>query len=222
MLLFGALGFCDRLRARAAPAGRARRDAHRARPRTACSRSARTSAATSSCSPRPARRRSTEAQAPQLFNVVRELAIAANIPMPKVYVIDDTAPNAFATGRDPKHASIAITTGPAREARPRGAPGRHRPRALPRPQLRHPVLAARRRARRLDRPAGRLLPALHVLGRRRGRSRGSDARAAAAGSRRSCSWSRSSWRSSPRSPRGSSSWRSAASASTSPTRRRSS
>ena len=45
------------------------------------------------------------------MNVVRELAIAANIPMPKVYIIDDTAPNAFATGRDPQHASIAITTG---------------------------------------------------------------------------------------------------------------
>ena len=52
-----------------------------------------------------------EDQAPQLFNVVRELTIAADIPMPRVYVIDDTAPNAFATGRDPKHASIAITTG---------------------------------------------------------------------------------------------------------------
>jgi heat shock protein HtpX len=53
----------------------------------------------------------TEDQAPQLFNVVRELTIAADIPMPKVYIIDDTAPNAFATGRDPKHASIAITSG---------------------------------------------------------------------------------------------------------------
>jgi heat shock protein HtpX len=52
-----------------------------------------------------------EAAAPQLMNVVRELAIGANVPMPRVYVIDDTAPNAFATGRDPKHASIAITTG---------------------------------------------------------------------------------------------------------------
>jgi heat shock protein HtpX len=52
-----------------------------------------------------------ETAAPQLFNVVREISIAANVPMPKVYVIDDTAPNAFATGRDPKHASIAITTG---------------------------------------------------------------------------------------------------------------
>jgi heat shock protein HtpX len=52
-----------------------------------------------------------ETAAPQLMNVVREMAIAANVPMPKVYVIDDSAPNAFATGRDPAHASVAITTG---------------------------------------------------------------------------------------------------------------
>ena len=52
-----------------------------------------------------------EASAPQLMNVVREMAVAANVPMPAVYIIDDTAPNAFATGRDPAHASIAITTG---------------------------------------------------------------------------------------------------------------
>ncbi len=52
-----------------------------------------------------------ESTAPQLMNVVREMSIAANLPMPKVYTIDDTAPNAFATGRDPAHASIAITTG---------------------------------------------------------------------------------------------------------------
>jgi heat shock protein HtpX len=45
------------------------------------------------------------------MNVVQELAIAASVPMPKVYLIDDTAPNAFATGRDPAHASVAITTG---------------------------------------------------------------------------------------------------------------
>ncbi len=49
--------------------------------------------------------------APQLMNVVQEMAIAANVPMPKVYIIDDTAPNAFATGRDPQHASVAVTTG---------------------------------------------------------------------------------------------------------------
>ncbi|MEA2518195.1 MAG: heat shock protein HtpX [Chloroflexota bacterium] len=52
-----------------------------------------------------------ETSAPQLLNVVREMSLAANVPMPKVYLIDDTAPNAFATGRDPKHASVAITTG---------------------------------------------------------------------------------------------------------------
>jgi heat shock protein HtpX len=52
-----------------------------------------------------------EASAPQLMNVVREMAIAANVPVPAVYIIDDSAPNAFATGRDPAHASIAVTTG---------------------------------------------------------------------------------------------------------------
>ena len=53
----------------------------------------------------------SEQSAPQLMNVVREMSLAAGVPMPKVYVIEDTAPNAFATGRDPKHASVAITTG---------------------------------------------------------------------------------------------------------------
>ena len=53
----------------------------------------------------------TEKSAPQLMNVVREMTLAGGTPMPKVYIIEDTAPNAFATGRDPKHASVAITTG---------------------------------------------------------------------------------------------------------------
>lgn len=52
-----------------------------------------------------------DTSAPQVMNVVREMATAANVPMPRVYVIEDTAPNAFATGRDPKHASVAVTTG---------------------------------------------------------------------------------------------------------------
>jgi heat shock protein HtpX len=52
-----------------------------------------------------------ETSAPQLVNVVREMAIASNVPMPAVYIMDDSAPNAFATGRDPAHASIAVTTG---------------------------------------------------------------------------------------------------------------
>ncbi len=53
----------------------------------------------------------TEEQLPQLFNVVRELTIAGGLPMPRIYVIDDTSMNAFATGRDPEHASIAVTSG---------------------------------------------------------------------------------------------------------------
>lgn len=48
---------------------------------------------------------------PRLFHAVENLCIGAGIQMPKIYLIDDTAPNAFATGRDPKHASVAITTG---------------------------------------------------------------------------------------------------------------
>ncbi len=52
-----------------------------------------------------------KSQDPQLFNVVEEMAIAAGVPMPKVYLIHDPAPNAFATGRDPAHASVAITSG---------------------------------------------------------------------------------------------------------------
>jgi heat shock protein HtpX len=52
-----------------------------------------------------------ETDQPQLMNIVRELSIAANTPPPKVYLIDDTAPNAFATGRGPKNASIAVTRG---------------------------------------------------------------------------------------------------------------
>jgi heat shock protein HtpX len=47
----------------------------------------------------------------QLVNVVREMSLASGLPMPRVYVIPDSAPNAFATGRDPQHASIAATTG---------------------------------------------------------------------------------------------------------------
>ena len=48
---------------------------------------------------------------PQLFNVVDEMAVAASLPMPKVYIINDPAPNAFATGRNPQSASIAVTAG---------------------------------------------------------------------------------------------------------------
>lgn len=48
---------------------------------------------------------------PKLYNIVENLSITTGLPMPKVYVIDEQAPNAFATGRDPEHASVAATTG---------------------------------------------------------------------------------------------------------------
>ena len=48
---------------------------------------------------------------PRLFNVVEELCLAGGLPMPRIYLINDTAMNAFATGRNPKHASVAITVG---------------------------------------------------------------------------------------------------------------
>jgi heat shock protein HtpX len=52
----------------------------------------------------------TRDDAPELFNVIEEVVIASGLPMPKVAIVEDTAPNAFATGRDPEHALIAFTT----------------------------------------------------------------------------------------------------------------
>lgn len=52
-----------------------------------------------------------ETSAPQFYNMVRELAAKAQLPMPKVYLIREDAPNAFATGRNPEHAAVAATTG---------------------------------------------------------------------------------------------------------------
>lgn len=53
----------------------------------------------------------TEAEAPTLYRIVRNLSQKAGIPMPKVYIIPDDAPNAFATGRNPQHAAVAATEG---------------------------------------------------------------------------------------------------------------
>ena len=52
-----------------------------------------------------------ETSAPQFYTMVRELAQQANLPMPRVYLIQEDQPNAFATGRNPEHAAVAATTG---------------------------------------------------------------------------------------------------------------
>jgi len=53
----------------------------------------------------------TKKEQPRLYNTVENLSITTGLPMPKVYIIEDDAPNAFAAGRDPKHACVAATTG---------------------------------------------------------------------------------------------------------------
>ena len=53
----------------------------------------------------------TKASHPELWNVVENLSITAGLPMPKLYIVNDQAPNAFATGRNPEHAAVAATTG---------------------------------------------------------------------------------------------------------------
>ncbi|MDR0955977.1 MAG: M48 family metalloprotease [Candidatus Nomurabacteria bacterium] len=52
-----------------------------------------------------------KSQSPELFNLVENLTIATGLPMPKVYIIDDPAPNAFATGRNPNNSMVAVTSG---------------------------------------------------------------------------------------------------------------
>ena len=52
-----------------------------------------------------------ERDAPELHSIVRQLTVRAQLPMPRVYMMDNPTPNAFATGRNPEHAAVAVTTG---------------------------------------------------------------------------------------------------------------
>jgi heat shock protein HtpX len=56
-------------------------------------------------------KRVEEKDAPKLYGIVRDLSMKANLPMPKVYMMNTETPNAFATGRNPKHSAVAVTTG---------------------------------------------------------------------------------------------------------------
>lgn len=53
----------------------------------------------------------TENEKPKLYNIVKDISEKANLPMPRVYIVNEAQPNAFATGRNPKHAAVAVTTG---------------------------------------------------------------------------------------------------------------
>ena len=52
-----------------------------------------------------------EADNPELWHIVEDMAMVAQVPMPRVYIIPDPSPNAFATGRDPEHSAVAVTQG---------------------------------------------------------------------------------------------------------------
>ena len=79
----------------------------------------------------------TETDERELHRLVENLCIGSGLPKPKVYVIEDGSMNAFATGRDPQHASIAVTRGLMNRLETAGAGGRRRARAIAHWQSRH-------------------------------------------------------------------------------------
>ena len=72
---------------------------------------------------RPIARAIGRAETPELVGIVEQLAINADLPIPRVYIIDSDQPNAFATGRDPEHATVAATSGLLRQLTPQQVAG---------------------------------------------------------------------------------------------------
>jgi len=73
----------------------------------------------------------SEKENKEIYRLVENLCIAAGLPTPKIYVLEDTAPNAFATGRDPKHAAIALTIGIIQKLNKQTDQSRRFPKKLP-------------------------------------------------------------------------------------------
>ena len=98
-------------------------------------------------------------------NLVEGLCIAAGLPKPRLYVVDDPAPNAFATGRNPKHAALAVTTGLLEMMNRVELEGVIAHELCAREELRHPRVDDRGHRGRRDRADRRPRPALHVVRR---------------------------------------------------------
>ena len=113
----------------------------------------------------------TREELPRVYDVVERLTQKIGIPMPKMYVIPTDSPNAFATGRNPQHASVAVTQGILDSAERRGTGRRAGPRTGTRPQSRHPDQFDRRDHRRRHHLSGAHGILGHAFRRRRTRSR---------------------------------------------------